>query len=941
MIEIPGYKIIKELGKGGMAAVYLAVQQGLDREVALKIMSPALAADPSFGERFVREAKIVAQLSHPQIVTVYDVGQHERHNYIAMEYHNGGDLSHKIASGISVEEGIKVIAAVAKALSFAHKRGYIHRDVKPENILFKSNGEPVLSDFGIAKATNSNTQMTQSGSVIGTPRYMSPEQARGKNADGRADIYSLGVIFYEILTGKLPFDGEDSLSIGIKHITDPIPRLPSELKQYQAVVDKFMAKQPGNRYQTGDEAAEALMALLSGFSENDATQMFDAQPIESTVVMESIARTQVHNKNSKTDPKLAKQDKPGSKKGIVVSLIATLIIAGSAGAYFYPDLLPMQASEWVKVSLKGEASYDERQAAAQRENKIKSLANKLEVFNAAQTFSLSDIQVAEKNWRELQREDANNAKLTSWQNSILQRYLQLARNEADIHNFDQAQSILTLAQALDGQSFDYQTTASYVSQVQTQVENQDTIEAVANDDEPVSELARLVDLAQKAEDDGNYIEPEQQNAVYFYQQILKLEPDAPVAQKGLARIAEYYLEQARDSIRSQDFDSAQQHIDKAFQIAPSSSEIQNVRSQMTVALRSFKEQQHDLAEKQKAQDALNVQLSVLQQKASESLLSNRLTTPSNDSAYYYYSQMLKLDADNEIAITGMTEIVSRYLKLADSALKQEKYNDTDNYIAQAYAVKPDDSRIAVTRAKSIKEREAFLKRQLVANAKSLDKDKTEQGAKNEQLINSDVNTPADDNAQAKIDTSENATAVQPNSSEQKSDTNQESQPVDNNESVENAVAADTEKSTSAPSNESDVSTNAQAEYAEAVDEHTNKQEQEAVKEPPTKQEQATASLNAFRIKVLLQKAERWLKIDRLVLPPNNSAAFKFADVLKLDPNNEQAKIGLQKIVDRLNELADIAEQHNELQKAERMHIAAQKLSDKFTFLKNSHQHSGD
>ncbi len=904
MIEIPGYKIKKELGKGGMAAVYLAVQQGLDREVALKIMSPALAADPSFGERFVREAKIVAQLSHPQIVTVYDVGQHDRHNYIAMEYHNGGDLAEKIAQGISIEDGIRVIAAVAKALCFAHQRGYIHRDVKPENILFKANGEPVLSDFGIAKATNSDTQMTQSGSVIGTPRYMSPEQARGKKADGRADLYSLGVIFYEILTGKLPFDGEDSLSIGIKHITDPIPRLPENLKQYQAVLDKFMAKQPGNRYQTGDEAAVALEALLLGVTSDEATQMFDSQPLESTMVMESIARTHVHTQPGKKSKKAkSKQDatKSSPSKGLIASLLFLLMGGAMAGAYFYPDILPMQASEWIKVSLKGEPTYEERLATQQRESKINQLQQQLGSFASLSSFTLEETKQAETHWRELKRVDASNSQLATWKETILQRYLTLARNEADIHSFDQAQQILIQARALDGQHPDYLDAASYVSNVQTMAQSPQPQQAVADGEtaQPVSELGQLVENAQQAEEAGNLVEPENDNAVYYYQQILQLEPDAPVALNGLERVAQHFIEQARTAIKNQDFEAARLNIDQAYKLDPSLSDIQTVRNQLSVSERSYKEQQAVLAKEAEQEQVLQAELLVLQRKASDALLGNRLTTPADDSAYFYYSKMLDLEPANSLAQAGMSEIVTRYIKLANNAISQDEYDKADRYIDQAKAVKVDDPRLPALRTQAIEARKDFIQRQLVASAKSLDKPKQ---------TDSSASATTGESAATQEQTATDATSSNPATEQVATESNAPQQ-------VETAAVS------SQPSAEPN---------AEQL-------EQAAAQQQAQAEQSAATAVNSLQINILLQSAERLYNLDRLVVPKNRSAAYKYARVLELDPNNQDAKTGLQAIVHRLNQLGEQAALDNELEKSELMHLAAQKLSEKFPFLKNSRQ----
>jgi serine/threonine-protein kinase PpkA len=200
-ITIPGFDIEGEIGEGAMATVYLAVQRSLQRKVALKIMAAGLAADPSFCERFLREGRTLARLSHPHTVTIHDIGNVDALYYMAMEYLPNGTLKERIAAGLSAELGLVYIRQIASALGYAHAQGLVHRDVKPANILFRANGVAVLSDFGIAKSLDDRTQFTQAGFAVGTPSYMSPEQARGQDIDGRADLYALGVVFYEILVG--------------------------------------------------------------------------------------------------------------------------------------------------------------------------------------------------------------------------------------------------------------------------------------------------------------------------------------------------------------------------------------------------------------------------------------------------------------------------------------------------------------------------------------------------------------------------------------------------------------------------------------------------------------------------------------------------------------------------------------------------------------------
>ncbi|WP_172666991.1 serine/threonine-protein kinase [Pseudomonas chlororaphis] len=273
-MDIPGYAIERELGEGAMATVYLATQRSLERKVALKVMAAALAADRSFCERFLREGKTLARLSHPHTVTIYDIGNVGHFYYMAMEYLPNGTLKERIAEGLSPQQGLVYLRQIALALGYAHAQGLVHRDVKPANILFRANGSAVLSDFGIAKSLEDHTQFTQAGFAVGTPSYMSPEQARGQQIDGRTDLYALGVVLYEILTGKLPYIGSDSLSTALAHLTEPLPELPIAHGRYQGILRKLLAKDPAERFADADALIAALDNLPpAGAAEAEATQL--------------------------------------------------------------------------------------------------------------------------------------------------------------------------------------------------------------------------------------------------------------------------------------------------------------------------------------------------------------------------------------------------------------------------------------------------------------------------------------------------------------------------------------------------------------------------------------------------------------------------------------------------------------------------------------------
>lgn len=259
--QIPGYRIERILGKGATATVYLAIQESLDRRVALKILSAQLVKDPAFNKRFIKEGKTVARLAHPHIVTVYDTGSHQTVFYIAMEYLECGSLKERIKAGLTPEAALQVLRQIAQALGYAHRQHCIHRDLKPANILFRDAETAVLSDFGIAKNLEDKTQLTAAGWRIGTPNYMSPEQAMGKPVDARSDLYSLGILFYEMLTGTRPYKGADAFETALLHVKAPVPILPEPLKHFQPVLDRLLAKDPSTRFASAEELIQALQPV--------------------------------------------------------------------------------------------------------------------------------------------------------------------------------------------------------------------------------------------------------------------------------------------------------------------------------------------------------------------------------------------------------------------------------------------------------------------------------------------------------------------------------------------------------------------------------------------------------------------------------------------------------------------------------------------------------
>jgi serine/threonine protein kinase len=332
--KIGRYEIKGELGRGGFATVYRGYDPRFEREVAIKLMPPEmLHSDPQFKMRFEREAKIIAQLEHPAIVPVYDVGEENNQPYFVMRYMNSGSLSERIkAKTFTIEEAVKILEQLASGLDEAHSKGIVHRDLKPANILFTNKNVPLISDFGIAKFSQGEASGNMTGSaIIGTPAYMAPEQASGDAIDGRADIYALGVILYEMVTGKQPYQSDTPLGLAIKHITEPVPRIleanPNLPVWMEKVISTSMAKNRDDRFSSAVELVETIKAFLRG--ENPAPN------VNATTKMSPFNKTATIDR--KKEGSKPKKSRP-AVTFFAIGFIALVLLG--AGAYFFGgDLL--------------------------------------------------------------------------------------------------------------------------------------------------------------------------------------------------------------------------------------------------------------------------------------------------------------------------------------------------------------------------------------------------------------------------------------------------------------------------------------------------------------------------------------------------------------------------------------------------------------------------
>ena len=338
------YQIVAPLGEGGMAAVYKAYQPNMERYVAIKVLPRHMSASEEFVNRFKREAKMLAQLQHPHILPVFDYGEADGYPYIVMPFVNSGTLAELLQRRpLSLPETRRIITQLGEALSYAHARGMIHRDIKPSNVLIDERGNCLLTDFGLARmAAIASTKITTSGTVMGTPAYMSPEQGMGSNVDQRSDIYSLGVILYEMVTGRVPYMAETPVAIVFKHIQDPLPSArklnPNLPEVVELVLLKALAKNPEDRYQTGDDFAQAIQRSIPDTSFDGNNPSVRSETIEHGISIseKNMGRFEPSQIESNQSIKIA-NNTPQSRKfksyGLAFAIIATLAIAFAWAAF--------------------------------------------------------------------------------------------------------------------------------------------------------------------------------------------------------------------------------------------------------------------------------------------------------------------------------------------------------------------------------------------------------------------------------------------------------------------------------------------------------------------------------------------------------------------------------------------------------------------------------
>lgn len=703
--ELPGYELYERVGRGGMASVYRALHLNLDREIAIKVMDPAMSSDESFSERFIREARISARLVHPHILQIYDVNTFDGMNFIAMEYLSGGDVGDFIHKAMPQRLIYQVMEQMLDALDYASRHGYVHRDIKPSNIMVRAEGDFVLTDFGIARAANSGTQMTQTGLMVGTPSYMSPEQAKGMEVDGRSDIYAMAILCFEMLTKKLPYESESAVSTAVMHLTEDIPTLEGRLAPYQEFFNKAMAKKADDRFQTGREMYQAFMAASSGF--DDAEVLTEALPIEpeksetepkretdmnSTSLISDVTQVGPGTSSSGSRPYklqgteqrerlvsgIHKREKKSSAVGAAMRAIVVLAVLGGGGYFGYDYWQKQQqlASDNMRsIATEIAAAYtaidnEDLPAAARSFNKVL----KIDAANAAASDGLKKVGqlYGEAIGQSLQQRDSDAV------GRLLDEYAAVVPNNADLSRYrsDYAQLKEDLQQ-----------------EAQREAENlaaqQEQEQALAEQSALIEE--RLMQAAQALEQTPQDPAMAEQ-AAGFYQEVLEMDPENEAALAGVASLGDYFVEQANEAAAAGDFILAADVLAAAEQAIPGQAAISNMQQELPAMEARFDEQQD--AAKRKAEEAARASelAAAAEQQALEAADQGlqSLQMGDTEAAQQIYDEVSashpQLDATRQL----QNELNATYARLAQEQIESKDYDSALKYVSLGKGVAPQD-----------------------------------------------------------------------------------------------------------------------------------------------------------------------------------------------------------------------------------------------------------
>ncbi|MEE4379840.1 MAG: protein kinase [Candidatus Competibacteraceae bacterium] len=901
-MEIPGYRIEQELGRGGMATVYLATQESLSRHVALKIVAPTLAADSNFTARFLKEGRIIAQLNHPNVITIFDCGAYGNYYYLSMEYLSGGTLEDRITQGLPLVDALEIIKSMASALGYAHDKGFIHRDVKPLNIMFRREGTPVLTDFGIAKFMEGSTQLTAPGIALGSLRYMSPEQVRGFDIDARSDLYSLGIVFFKMLTGRLPYEAEDPMVVAVMHSTAPLPMLSPELAKFQPVLDKLLAKEVDDRFQNAGQIVDAINRIQLGRSPFD----------DGTV--KAVTRSKPPKRMRSTFSQEAEEEpgRPLLKRPMTLGLIGSVLLVGSgtylaiqwplpwlesilpsgsppdgaadAVAYYQRQaenlldegkkqeaLLQIDAGLQINSQHAGLKQLKQRiRDALANERKIKQLLAQAEQQQEQMRLVQPPGDNAYESYQQVLVLDTENVPAKEGIARIIDSYRQQAEELRDQGQWQDSLARIDEILQVFPENSGLQSLRGEVLQAFAAARGQEKLRG---------EIEQLLTQAEQYLQQTQLLQPPGTNAYEAYQQVLALDAENTRAHEGLERIIDSYRQQAEELRDQGQWQDSLATIDEILQVFPDDSGMRSLRSEVQNAFNAAQDQEE-----------LQQKITQLVDQAEQYRQQGQFTQPADANAYQTFRQVLQLDPNNAAAQAGLNRLTQDILQQAQQFQQQGELAASMSSIEKGLRVAPQNQDLQALRTQV---KEAIIVEQEIA----------QRLARAQQYWNqkTQLTQPPEDNAaenyQRVLELDANNVEAQQGLEQLTAYFLQQAKQLEREEQLQESLAKIAEGLIVSPQNKLLLALQEQVQ-GELSNRETAR---------------AEAERRQQEINQLLEQAQRQLDDSKLDTPAGDNAYESYQAVLTLDPDNQQARQGLATLADRFEQLAEQQSQQGDFQ----------------------------
>jgi serine/threonine-protein kinase PpkA len=932
-VQIPGYEIEREIGRGGMATVYRAVQHSLGRQVAIKVLARGFDDQDEFAQRFKKEGRILAQLLHPNIVTIYDIGVSEDDQlFLSMEYLSDGTLRDRIKLGLSFDCAIQIARSIAKALGYAHEKGVIHRDVKPSNIMFRHDGTPVLTDFGVARMViGSSTVHTMTGLTVGSPGYMSPEQAMGQNAMIQSDLYGLGVVLYEMLTGHPPYQADNPLTIILKHLHDPIPKLPREHANLQPILNKLLAKKPTDRYQDAGDFLRALNLIIPSDTGSQPKATTGGSPL-GVVEFASGTLRNLLQKRSRGSLWLWMI---GAAMLLIVVVYALRFRTTTESSEVLPKEPPQPVASTAPVS---------------RETEIATLLQQAKVRLKAGLLTDEAEQNAEAAYRRVLKLDRGNAQALAGLEAIAREYERLARQRLEAgapqDSLDPIKKGLAVAPGREGLVRLRQVAEQQIAERKTQMAERERQQELQLQTEQFLAQARssfaegLLEISLAHIEQGLLAAPDQPDLLTLREQVKARVAERQRQEEAQRREAEaaqqraeeanQYWAQAMESQRNGGYAASLQQIEKGLAVVPNHEGLLHLREEVRSQLADEQQRQSEQAKREQ-------EITALLKQAEARMQAKRWTEPAGNNAEATYRQVLKLDAGNAQAQAGLARIAQVYEQQARQRRETGALQDSLGLIDQGLAVVPNHPGllrlreevargIAEAKARQEREEEQRLQAELFfAQARS----SFQQGALAASLAQIEQGLGVMSGHPGLLSLREQVKARMAEQARQEAEAarRHEEEARRQAEEAERQQAEQAEQArqqAEAKRRAEDaeqylaraLSHQGDGEYADALRqieqglaltpdhaELTRLRAAISTQRAAEQQRQAETVQREREIEALLEQAEAHLEAQRLTRPVGRNAVETYRRVLDLDPDNARARAGLGRVAQAYEQLA--------------------------------------